>query len=311
MRCVVTGGAGFIGKHLLVRLLSGNVERVCVVDNLSRSTWNDADTDRLHFVSGDIRNLDQLETVMQGCDVVFHLAGAATVMGCEAAPEQAHAANVTGTCNVLEAAKRCRVQRIVFASSREVYGEPLQLPVAEHAPLKPKNAYGASKSAAEMYCSWYASTAIEVTTLRLANVFGIGDSGRVIPIFLEKASAGKPITVYGGAQIIDFVPVRVVVDALVRAAFGPYVNGCVNVGSGVGTSLLETAKRIREHCGSASDIAIAPARPAEVRRFIADTARARSELRLDLPNDPLSEIGAVAPSVASAGNGESAHVLVS
>jgi UDP-glucose 4-epimerase len=246
---------------------------------------------------------------MHGCDVVFHLAAAATVMGCEAAPEPAHTINVTGTYNVLEAAKRSHVQRVVFASSREVYGEPLQLPVAEHTPLKPKNAYGASKSAAEMYCSWYASIGMEVTTLRLANVFGSGDSGRAIPIFLERAAAGNPITVYGGTQVIDFVPVRVVIDGFMRAAFGPYVNGCVNVGSGVGNSLLETAERIRQHCGSASKIIIAPARPAEVCRFVADTTRARSELRLDLPIDPLAEIEAIAPFVALGADGESTHAV--
>jgi nucleoside-diphosphate-sugar epimerase len=246
---------------------------------------------------------------MHGCDVVFHLAAAATVMGCEAAPEQAHTTNVTGTYNVLEAARRCHVQRVVFASSREVYGEPLQLPVAEHAALKPKNAYGASKAAAEMYCSWYASIGMEVTTLRLANVFGNGDSGRVVPIFVEKAAAGDPITVYGGTQVIDFVPVRVVVEGFMRAAFGPHVEGCVNVGSGVGSSLLETAERIRQYCGSASNIIIAPGRPAEVCRFVADTTRARSELRLDLPIDPLAEIGAVAPLLALSGDGESAHAV--
>ena len=231
---------------------------------------------------------------MAGCEVVFHLAAKATVMDCERDPDDAFSVNVRGTYEVLKMARELNVRRVVFASSREVYGEPSQLPVNESCPPLPKNAYGASKAAAEMYCSWFAAAGLEVSVLRLSNVFGPGDHDRVIPRFIKSASAGGPLTVFGGSQLIDFVWIDRVVDAFIAAGSGLYVRGSVNVASGVGVTVLDAAKRVLASCGSDSQVNVLPAREAEVSRFVADVSRATRELGLEGPEDPLAELAQLA-----------------
>jgi len=260
-----------------------------VFDNLSRGSFCNLKGSGLECLKGDIRDVGHLQRAMQGCDVAFHLAAEATVMGCERRSIDAHETNVTGTFNVLRTAQKVGVRRVIFASSREVYGEVADLPVSENAPIMPKNVYGATKAAGEMYCSW-ASSALEVTVLRLTNVFGPGDTDRVLPRFMADANAGRPLTVYGGAQIVDFVWVHNVIDAFIRAGLGPYVPGSVNVGSGAGVTIMEAAKRVIQLSGSDSELDILPTREAEVIRFIANVSRARHELGLACPSHPLNEL---------------------
>src|SRR4029077_13273970 len=119
--------------------------------------------------------------------------------------------NVAGTFNLLQAAKSNGVRRVVFASSREVYGDPRQLPVPETAPIKPKNSYGASKAAGEAYCGAFGREDLEIAVLRLANVYGPGDAGRVLPLFMGSALQDLPLVLYGGQQILDFVWIDVVI----------------------------------------------------------------------------------------------------
>ena len=292
MDCLVTGGAGFIGSHLVRRLLTLNTGRVRLLDNLTRaqSSLAELHRDSLDAIQGDIRNPSELRSAMMGCEIVFHLAAKATVMDCEQDPSDALSVNVGGTYNVLKTAQELGVRRVIVASSREVYGEPSELPVSENCPLLPKNAYGASKAAAEMYCSWFAAARLEVTVLRLSNVFGPGDSDRVIPRFIANARAGQSLTVYGGAQVIDFIWVGRAVDAFIKAASPPYLRGSVNVASGVGVTILETAKRVLSSCGSDSRVNVLPARQAEVSRFVADIRRATRDLGLDRRDDPLAEL---------------------
>jgi UDP-glucose 4-epimerase len=188
---------------------------------------------------------------------------------------------------VVEHARAAGVRRLVFTSSREVYGDPEELPVLESAPLRPKNAYGMSKVAGEMCCAIYAGDRLEIVVLRLANVYGPGDWGRVIPLFVERALRGEALTIYGGSQILDFVHVSRVIDVLMRAAFEEHVLGPVNVGSGKGTSIAELADRVLEITHSTSRICVNPSREMEVVRFVADIARARQLLGFAPPEDPL------------------------
>lgn len=290
MQCLVTGGAGFIGSHLAQRLRALYPTRVRVLDNFTRVHPSQGRRDRPDAIRGDIRNPLELRSAMTGCEVVFHLAAKATVMDCERDPDDAFSVNLRGTYEVLKTAHELGVRRVVVASSREVYGEPSHLPVAESCPLQPKNAYGTSKAAAEMYCSWFAGVGIEVTALRLSNVFGPEDHDRVIPRFINNATAGNPLTLYGGQQLIDFVWVDRVVDAFVTAGSGPYVRGSTNVGSGVGITVLDAARRVLASCGSDSQVTVLPAREAEVSRFVADVSRATRELGLECPDDPLAEL---------------------
>lgn len=297
MRQLVTGGAGFIGSQLVNRLLTMNVGTVRAFDNECRGQFPSKPRPHLECIRGDIREPSDLRRAMQGCDRIFHLAAEATVIGCEHRPLDAHEVNATGTLNVLRIAKELGVSRVVVASSREVYGEVSELPVGESAPMRPKNVYGATKAAAEAYCAWAAS-ALQVTALRLSNVYGPGDTDRVIPRFIADAQENRPLTLYGGSQIVDFVWIGHVVEAFVRAGLQPRVVGSVNVGSGEGVTVLEAARRVIQLCGSSSTSNILPARDAEVSRFVADVTRMQQELGVIVPPDPLKELAEMCRPIA-------------
>jgi UDP-glucose 4-epimerase len=295
MHVVVTGGSGFIGSHLVDALLAHHAVTVQVIDNLQRGRLvnmarHDGDP-RFIFSAVDIRDADALDPLMEGADVVFHLAAQSNVMGAIQDPRQSFETNVIGTYNVLEAARHHGVRRVVLASSREAYGEPAHVPVAEDQPLLAKNTYGASKVAAEAYCRTFTNVfGLETVILRFANVYGPRDFDRVIPIWLSRALIGAPLELYGGDQVIDFVWVDQVVQALLRAASANIVGLPINIGSGVGTPIRELAHRVIEVTGSRSEIHVEPVRRAEVTRFVADVRRMREELGLIPPVDPLAQL---------------------
>lgn len=224
---------------------------------------------------------------MHGQDVVFHLAAQSNVMGAVADAGYAFTTNVVGTYNVLQAAARANVKRVVFTSSREAYGDPKTLPVPETAPMQPKNAYGASKVAGEVYCRLAAHQGLETVVLRLANVYGPGDRDRVIPLFATAAAANAPLTVYGTQKILDFVWIDTIVDALIKAGFDRYIRGPVNVGSGKGATIAELAHRVVSLTRSSSEVRIVEERAQEVGRFVADIRRGKKLLGLSEPADPL------------------------
>jgi nucleoside-diphosphate-sugar epimerase len=260
--------------------------RVRVLDDFSRELPHETVSADVECIKGDIRDAAILRTAVQGCDFVFHLAAEATVMGCEQHPDRAQEVNAAGTYNVLRLSADAGVQRVVFASSREVYGQATSLPVRESAQLNPKNVYGATKAAAEMYCNW-ARSFMEVVVLRLANVVGAGDAGRVIPRFIDAAASGRPLLIYGGNQVIDFVSVDVAVQAFIRAAFGEYVTGAVNIATGTGVNIVDAARRVLQACLSASELKILATRTPEVSEFIADTTLMQSSLGVTPSTDAL------------------------
>ncbi len=293
LNLLVTGGAGFIGAHLVQRLLDRkDCARVVALDNLLRGSWNSLDSirndPRLETVTGDIRDYEQILAASRGMDVVFHLAAQATVMGADKDMEYAFQANVTGTFNVLRAARESGT-KVVFSSSREVYGEPESLPVTETAPLAPKNAYGASKMAAEAWCRAFAAQGLEVSILRLSNIYGPGDSGRVIPIFIENVTKGQTLTIYGGEQTIDFLPVSTACKALISAATVSHSEP-INVGGGKGATLQELAGRICSLAGARDRIELLPGRCVETKKFVADVTRMKKILGVAPPKDPLEEL---------------------
>jgi UDP-glucose 4-epimerase len=289
MRTLVTGGAGFIGSHVVDRLVRDAAVEVVVLDNLhSGCTENLKDSwSRVRFVEGDIRDLDLLCRLMQGMDTVLHLAAQSNVMGADRDIDFSFTTNVVGTFNVLRAAEHAHVARVVFTSSREVYGEPDALPVCETAPLKPKSAYGASKLAGEVYCRAFARRSLQAVVLRLANVYGPRDEGRVIPVFIDNALQGRPLILNGGQQILDFIHVGTVTDVLRRAAYGEYVSEPVNIGSGTGIGIHDLAHLILNLVGSAASTVCMPSNPAEVVRFVADPARLYSHFGISSPKEPL------------------------
>jgi len=295
MRVLVTGGAGFLGSHLVDALVAAGDE-VVVVDNLYRGSPANIDPHlrkrAVRFVEADIRDYDAVLEAARGIEVVYHLAAQSNVIGAIKDTDYSFTTNVAGTYNVLKAAAATSVRRLVFSSSREVYGEPESIPVPENAPLIAKNSYGASKVAGEAYCRvWESTTGLECQVLRFANVYGPRDRDRVIPIWLERARRGDPLELYGGEQVIDFVWVGKAVEALLAAA-AIELTGPINVGSGTGVSLPQLAHRVLEETGAASRLEVVPARTGEVVRFVADVARMHRVLGITPDLDPLAHLGA-------------------
>lgn len=303
MRVLVTGGAGFIGSHLVAALAAQRHE-VTVLDNLRRGSATQlaarVDLGAVDVVEGDIREMSTLMRVANGCNLIFHLAAQSNVMGSIDDPDYSFTTNAWGTFNVLRCAVETGVPRVVFTSSREVYGEPHYVPVDEEHPFNAKNPYGASKVAGEAYCRTFAHChGLDVGIVRLANVYGPGDVDRVIPLWLADAAAGRDLRVFGGSQILDFVWIDTVVQALMIA--GEHgLTGLTNVGSGTGTSILELAQRILIATRSGSGLERMPSRGVEVTRFVADVSRMRAQ-GIEPDADPLGHLQDLADAIAGVG----------
>lgn len=291
----MTGGAGFIGSHLVDFLVGEKAGRIVVLDNLKRGRLANLaqSLDRIEFINGDIRDRELMERATQGMDLIFHLAAQSNVLGAVHDLDYSFTVNVVGTIEVLRAAQKSGVRRVVFTSSREVYGDPQSLPVPETDPIAPKNAYGASKAAAEMYCRVLSTDQLRVAVVRLANVYGSRDFDRVIPIFLDQALQNLPLTLHGGKQILDFVWIDTVIQSLIGAAELPTWPGPVNVGSGVPTTILDLATQVVSKTGSSSEVRVGPAREVEVSRFVASTEWMRRTLGIIPPADPLFQLSAL------------------
>ena len=292
MKIFITGAAGFIGSHLVTRLVREGFELIAH-DNLYRgkteSLQKHITLGKIDFWEGDIRSYDQVRRLMEECETVFHLAAQSNVIGAEENMDYSFETNVIGSYNVLKAAMANGVKRLIFISSREVYGEAERLPVTENHPLKAKNTYGVSKIAGEKYVSLFGKSGeMETVILRLANVYGPGDRDRVIPIFINNLLHNEPIRIFGGKQLIDFVSVEIVVEALVQSMkTDKAINNPVNIGSGKGTNLYDLAERIMELFGKKSEIITLPGRNAEVEKYTADITEMKKIFDINIPDDPL------------------------
>jgi UDP-glucose 4-epimerase len=265
MRVVITGALGFIGAHL-VSWLHRNGQAVTGIDIAEPSNpWY-----------GEIQD-PRLADRFRGTDVVYHLAATSSVLGAESDPDLSFATNVSGTLRVLEAAQAAGVRRVVFTSSREVYGQAESLPVPESAELCPRNHYGATKAAAEMFCR--ASRNTEIVVLRLSNVYGPGDRGRVMTEFIDAALNGRPLTIFGSGKILDLLWIEDAVNALYRAAIYDVAGSVLNIGSGIPVHLTDLADQIVRLTGGCSLIQMAPAREMEVDSYLADISLAKRLLK--------------------------------
>jgi len=284
---LVTGGAGFIGSHLVERLLADGA-RVRVLDNFStgaRANLGFAPRFRGHLevLRGDIRNLSVVLRAARGARVIFHQAAMRSVPRSVKDPLGANANNVDGTLNVLEAARRCRVPRVVYASSSSVYGDRPDLPKREDQSPAPVSPYAASKAAGEQYAAiWTRLYAVETVGLRYFNVFGPrqdpkSEYAAVIPRFILWGLSRRPLEIHGdGTQSRDFTYIDNVVEANILAAKAPAVPGEVfNVGCGRRVSLLEIVAKLEAIVGRRLERRHTPSRAGDVPHTLADVSKAK------------------------------------
>jgi UDP-glucose 4-epimerase len=286
---VVTGGAGFIGSHLVERLLRDDADAcIRVLDDFSTGrpenlSFAPAAGERLEIVRGDIRDLPTVERVSAGAAVIFHQAAMRSVPRSVDDPLGANDHNVNGTLSVLEAARRAGVRRVVYASSSSVYGDRPDLPKREEQPPTPISPYAVSKAAGEQYAAvWHRLYGVETVGLRYFNVFGprqdpTSEYAAVIPRFILWALQRTPLEVHGdGTQSRDFTYIDNVVDANCLAAEAPDACGLAfNVGCGERVSLLQIAARLEELIGHPVERRHTPARAGDVPHTLADIERAK------------------------------------
>lgn len=278
MRALVTGGAGFIGSHLVRRLLRDGHE-VVVLDDLTSGRRANIDGLPITFVHASVEDRGALRGALGGVTAVFHLAAMVSVPLSLSRPATCLHTNVVGTAAVLEEARSAGVEAVVFASSAAVYGE-LQQPVQlEEAVTHPTTPYGVSKRAGEQLCEVFDAPGCRAISLRLFNVYGPRQDpssahAMVVPALVARAWRGEDLPVFGdGEQTRDFIHVDDAVDAMVFAAETPSLRGVVNVGTGREVAINALAKLVIELCGSGSKIVHEPVRAGDVRRSVASVER--------------------------------------
>jgi UDP-glucose 4-epimerase len=285
---LVTGGAGFIGSHL-VEALTARGERVRVFDNFSTGLRSNLETIRPapEIIEADLANAGALEKVTAGVSTVYHLGALASVQRSVESPEVTHQACATGTLNVLNAARKNGVRRVVYAASSSAYGGwSSQDGQSEDIPLNPLSPYAAAKLAGELYAQAFSTSyGLETVRVRFFNIFGPrqrADSpySGVIALFIAALVEGRAPTIFGdGLQSRDFTYVANAVQALMKAGETPGVSGRVyNIGTGASITLLDLLDALNRLLGTKVAAQHQPPRPGDVRYSRADISRARHDL---------------------------------
>ncbi len=286
-RALVTGGAGFIGSHLVDRLLAEGWD-VRVLDDFSSGREENlaGARSRIELLKGDIRDPELVARAVEDVEVVFHEAAVPSVPRSLAEPVRTHDVNVNGTLNLLENARQAKVRRVVYAASSSAYGNTPTLPKVETMPPTPMSPYALQKLVGEIYCRLYADLyGLETVALRYFNIYGPrqnpdSEYAAVIPRFVRACLQGESPHIYGdGEQTRDFTFVGDAVHANLLAADAPRASGhVVNVGGGARTSLNELLAAIRDLTGARVEGVYEPARAGDVRDSLASGDRARELL---------------------------------
>ncbi|MET0512146.1 MAG: SDR family oxidoreductase [Thermoleophilaceae bacterium] len=287
MRVLVTGGGGFIGSHVVERLLRDG-HSVRVLDNFATGRRENllpflAD---IELVEGDLQSYERANIAVRDVELVLHQAALPSVPRSVQDPLTSNASNVIGTLNILLAARDSGVERVVFASSSSVYGANRTLPKAEELSPEPISPYAVAKLAGEGYCrSFHHVYGLETVALRYFNVFGprqdlLSQYASVVPNFITALRDGRPLTIYGdGEQSRDFTYVGNVVEANVLAMSAADVSGRVyNIACGKRITVNRLVGELEELMGAEARLVYAEDRPGEVRESLADIGRARAEL---------------------------------
>jgi nucleoside-diphosphate-sugar epimerase len=285
--CLVTGGAGFIGSHL-VEALSALRARVIVLDNLTGGERANIDRFSPTLVEGSILDDKTLAAAMQGCRYVFHLAALGSVPHSVERPVEYHEVDATGTLKVLEAARHAKVQRVMYSASSSAYGDSEELPKRETMAPNPRSPYASAKLAGEAYMSAYAGCyGIDTVSLRYFNIFGPRQNpnsayAAVIAAFAKAIMSGKAPTIFGdGEQSRDFTFVQNAVHANLLAARSdkPLSGDVINVACGVRITVNQLAPMMCELFGRADLKPLhAPERAGDVKHSQADLTKARATL---------------------------------
>jgi UDP-glucose 4-epimerase len=287
---LVTGGAGFIGGHIVERLVRDGWT-VRVLDDFSSGHEENLSTcaEQIEVVRGDLCDPELIRRASEGAEVIFHEGAIASVSRSVAEPERSHAVNLSGTLGVLEAARRSGVRRVVFASSAAVYGGAAGLPRVESQAPACLSPYAVQKLGGEGYLAAYSELHdVETVALRYFNVYGPrqdpeSDYAAAIPLFIRAALASDVVHVFGdGEQTRDFIYIDDIVEANVRAADAPQASGrFMNVASGKRTSVNDLLSSIGDRLGRELRISYEPERPGDIRHSWAGVERARELLGFD------------------------------
>ena len=296
-QCLVTGGAGFIGSHLVEQLLEQDWQ-VRVLDNFSTGKLENLApaADRIELVRGSINDPAAVRDAVEGCEVVFHLAALPSVARSLVDPVTSHDACATGTLHVLDAARNGWVRRVVYAASSSAYGGTPGALRRESDPIAPLSPYAASKLAGELYCQAFTTVyGLETVRLRFFNVFGPRQDANspytgVIALFIKAMLEGRAPAIQGdGLQSRDFTYVENAVQAVIRAADAPAASGKVyNIGNGETTTVLELVRHLNELLETRLVPTHTAARAGDVRHSQADISAARRDLGYE-PGVPFVE----------------------
>ena len=287
MKYLVTGGAGFIGSHIVEALFKQEHE-IIILDNLFSGNIENIQPflqkKNVEFVKGSITDLPLLRKTFKGVDGIFHEAAIASVHQSVLNPLNTHDVNSTGTLHVLLAAEECGVKKVILASSAAIYGDHPLLPKREDMIPMPLSPYAVSKLTGEYYCAVFSQLyGIQTVSLRYFNVFGprqdpSSEYSGVISKFIAQVKQNKPITIFGnGEQSRDFVFVSDVVSANI-SAMESGVQGVFNIGCGEQTSLNELADLVKNIAGNDVPILYEPPRDGDIKKSFADISRAREML---------------------------------
>ena len=288
-KALVTGGAGFIGSHLVDKLMEKGFE-VVVLDNFSTGNLENLRShlgkENFCIIRGDVRNKADVKKAAKDVDYIFHLAAIISVELSIKNPSLVNEVNVYGTLNILEESLKLNLKRFVYLSSCAVYGNPVYLPIDEEHPTKPLSPYGVSKLTAEHYCRiFYEIYGVQTVCLRLFNVYGprqsSGPYSGVITKFVGCLKRRKPLVIFGdGEQTRDFIYVDDVIDAILSASESKKCSGeIINIGSGKETSINELAKILVEIFGYKEvKPKYANAKPGDIRRSCANLTKAKKLL---------------------------------
>ena len=288
MKVLVTGGAGFIGSHVVDRMVAEG-HYVRAIDNLSsgklENIANHLKSGNIDFVKGDIRNAETVKQCVYGVEAIVHLAAITSVPFSFENPKLTHETNAAATLNLLNAAAEARVRKFILTSSCAVYGEPKYLPINEKHPTNPISPYAESKLKAEQHClNFIKKQLLKGVALRLFNVYdprqGLNDYSGVITQFLDRSKKKLPLTIHGdGLQTRDFVHVSDAVEAILSAIENEQAGGEIfNIGSGKPTSINKLAQTVSELSGVNLKVLHDTPRLGDIKHSYADIIKAEKIL---------------------------------